>query len=53
MRVIKNLLAKELHKPLHMEARLLLLQCQRKMTKYKKSFPTKKITRPIAITSVL
>ncbi len=53
MRLLKKLLAMELHNPQHMQARLLLMQCDRKMRKHKTSFPEKKVTRPIAVTGVL
>jgi len=51
--MIKRLLAMELHKPMHMEARLMLMQCERKMRKHKVNFPEKKVTRPIAVTGNL
>ena len=51
--MLKTLLAMELHHPLHMEARLSLMQCSRKMKKHKVSFPQMKVTRPIAVTGNL
>ncbi len=53
IRLMKAIMAKELCKPLHMQARLSLMQCARKMKKHKRTFPAKKVTRPIAVTGIL
>ena len=51
--LLRKCLKTELRLHLHQTGRLFLMQCARKMERYKTKLPCFKTTRPIAITSVI
>lgn len=51
--MLRKCLEKELKLHLHQTGRLFLMQCARKMARYKCKYPSFKTTRPIAVTSVV
>lgn len=51
--MLRDWIQMELETQLHQTGRLYLMQCSRKMQRYKKKFPCMKTTRPIAVNSVI
>ena len=52
MELLKECVTAEIRNPIMNVGRLLVYQCPRKLAKYKKTYPTFKTTRPIAVTGI-